>query len=1057
MLVFVPVLGGVLVWEVRQGPISIAQLLPTLSDIVRERTGAELDAENAFLAWDDDRNRVIIRLSQVEVSTGHGAVTRLPIVDASYRLRGLLRGAWLPTDIAIHRPRLVLARDESGDLRIGIEETEAPSPEAVPESAGFDLRAALAPLLDTREEHLDSIAVIDAEATVIDVRHGRHYSIPRLTARVERTLTGLTAQTDMSAKLGGVTAFFALDAVYTEAVGEVRATLDFQEVVPSLFAAEFQALAPAKGVSVPLSGRITARLKPADVTNIGLDDLQHADAQVEIRGGQGVVLAPDPIGLAYPVKSFRVKGDYDGAVGRGTLETLRIEMPDATVTAEAQASWPPTSHPAPGLPGVEVNATAHLTDTALDSFERYWPPGLVKDARDWVVENLRDGHVDEARFSAELTGPDWADIDVSKFDGEATVKGASVHYLRPMPPIVGVDGLVRFGLKSVEVLPDSGHVGNLVIQPGGKVVLSGLADDTQWAAIEADIVGPAQEALKLVDHEPLKLLSAMGTVDPNAVSGTGKTHLTLKFPLLLDLKLADMTVNATSHITDATVKDAIPGRSLTDGVLDLAVDLDHLDIKGEGKVNGVPMKLGWEEKFSGPGNRTRYTVSGTIDDKGREALGLDFMPFQEPYITGPMATDAVALVDAKGRMTLDAKVDLTAATITAPGLGWNKQPGTEASGNATIHFLKGRLLDISQFQVRTANGLVARGSAKAGPDGDLRSLDLPELKIADNTMRGGLGFAANGSIDMTLNADTLNLVPLVHDGGWHELSGDDDEGSGTATQTPPEPSTPMVLNLTAKRARLSEKGEMTDLASTLSRGTDGKWVGTIDGNLPQGKTVIVVQRDGAARTVEIASADAGALLTAAGVTDSIRNGAMKMTAMIPDDGPITGKLRIDDYNVVNAPILARLISVASITGIADLLTNTGVSFWYLDAPFTVEDSVVSLHETRAAGPSFGLTTNGTVNTESDALALRGTIVPFNLVNQVIAGIPVLGQILGGKESGLFAMSYGINGTLDKPDVSVNPLSALVPGGVKKLFFPDDKIPQPTVPVPPPAPATPAQP
>lgn len=1056
MLVFVPVLGGAVIWQVRKGPISIAQLLPTLSDIVRERTGAELEAENAFLAWDDDRNRVIVRLSQVEVSTGQGAVTRLPSVDASYRLRGLLRGVWLPTAIAVHRPRLVLARGESGDFRVGVDEAPAPTTEDRAKSAGFDLRATLAPLLAPGDEHLDSIAVIDAEATVIDIPHGRHYSVPHLSARVDRTLAGLSAQADMAATLGGVTADFVLGATYAEATGEVQTSLDFQEVVPSLFAAEFHALAAAKGVSLPLSGRITARLKPADVTNIGLDDLLRADAHAEIRGGSGVVVAPDPVALAYPVKAFRINGDYDGAAGHGTLENLLIELPEATIQVEASAAWPVADPARPPADGVRVVATAHLTDTAIDSFERYWPPGMVKDARDWVVENLRDGRVEEARFSAELTGPDWAGIDVTTFDGEAKVKGASVHYLRPMPPITDVDGTVVFGLKQIEVLPDTGHVGNLVIQPGGKVILSGLADETQWADISADIVGPAREALKLVDHEPLKLLSAMGTVDPDKVSGNGKTHLTLKFPLLLDLKLVDMTVNANSHITEAVVKDAIPRRSLAEGVLDLAVDLDHLDIKGEGKVNGVPMKLGWEEKFSGPGNRTRYTISGSIDDAGRKALGLDFMPFQDPYITGPMQADAVALVDAKGKMVLEAKLDLTPATIKAPGMGWTKEPGTAASGTATVNFLKGRLLDISQFRMRSENGLAVAGSAKAGTDGALRTVDLGQLDIADNKIKGGLSIAADGSVDMSLDATTLNLEPLVHDGGWHELT-DDDAANGDA-KTPPEPSTPMILNLAAKRARLSEAGgEMTDLTSTLSRGTDGKWVGTINGNLPQGKTVIVVQRNGAARTVEIASADAGALLTAAGVTDSIRSGAMKMTASIPDEGPITGKLRIDNYNVVNAPILARLVSVASITGIADLLTNTGVSFWYLDAPFSIDDGILSLHETRAAGPSFGLTTNGTVNTDTDALALKGTIVPFNLVNQVIAGIPVIGQILGGKESGLFAMNYGIKGTLDTPDVSVNPLSALVPGGVKKLFFPDDKIPQPTTPTPPAPSAAPAQP
>lgn len=1060
LLVFIPVSLGVLVWQVRQGPIAISPILPTLSEIVRERSGASFAASGAFLAWDDTRNRIVFRLTQVEIGTGQGTSTRLPVVDAEYRLRGLLRGLLLPTAITIHRPRLVLARSESG-LRIGVDETEAPPTPEIGDKAGFDLKAALGPLMAPGDEHLDSISVIDASATIVDIPRGRHYSVPRLDARTERTPDGLIAQVDFAARLGGVTAYFALGAEYDEAAGQVEATLDFQEVVPSLFAAEFEALADAAAVSLPLSGRITARMHPRDVADIGIADLRRAEVRARILGGQGVIVAPDPVGLTYPVRGFRLEGEYDGARARGSLDTLLIDMPDATVSLEAQASWPAdapadgdTIPPAEGNPGVTVVAVARLTDTALDSFERYWPPGMVDDARAWVVQNLRDGQVEEARFAVELTGATWDEIDVSRFGGEARVKGASVHYLRPMPPITDINGEVIFGLRTVEVLPDTGHVGNLVIQPGGTVRISGLADDIQWTEISADIVGPVREALRLVDSEPLKLLSAIGTVDPEQISGHGVTHLEMRFPLLNDLKLVDMTVKATSRVTDGVVKDAIPGRTLTEGVLDLAVDLDQLDIKGQGKVNGVPMTLGWNEKFSGPGVRTRYAIAGTVDGPGRKALGLDFMPFEAPYITGPMVADAVATVDAKGRMTLEAKLDLTPATITAPGLGWSKPPGTDASGAATIQFVKGTLQGISQFRMRSANGLNVTGSAEARADGSLRSVALSQLTIGENVAQGGLSLAQDGTVDATFEAGFFNLQPLVRDGGWRELTDDDAPPDATppaaasGAKPPPEPATPMTLNLSARRARISEDGAMTDLTATLHRGADGKWVGTVNGNLPEGRTVIVVQRSGAdARALEIASANAGALLTAAGVTTSLRRGTMALNAVIPDEGAISGKVRIENFSVTETPLLAQLISVASITGIADVLANQGVSFWYLDSPFSLNDGALTLAETRAAGPSFGITAVGTVNTETDGVALRGTIVPFNLVNQVISNIPLIGQILGGKDSGLFAMSYTIKGTLDKPDVAVNPLSALVPGGVKKLFFPDDKVPVPIDPAP----------
>lgn len=1041
LLAFIPAFAALLVWQVRQGPVSVAPALPYAADFVRERTGIAVSAANALLVWDDDRRRLVFRLSQVAIGNEGGMTVRLPLVDLSYTLPGLARGVLLPTAVAVQRPKLVLARDTEGHFRIGIGADDAPADAPQPETAGFDLRAALAPLMAPGDDHLDSIAVVDAEATVIDLPRDRRYGVPRLNARLDRTAGGLTASTDLAAAIGGVTAMFALDASYDEAEGELRATLDFQEVVPSLFAREFQALEAVSGVAVPLSGRITARLDPRDATAVNLGDLLRADAEVEIFGGQGVVLAPAPVGLAYPVHAFRIKGGYDGAAGRASLDSLLLELPEATIAADAEAAWPVEGAP-PGAEGVTVRAAARLTDTAIDSFERYWPPGMVSDARAWVVQNLRDGRVEEARFSAELTGADWAGIDVSRFSGEARVKGASVHYLRPMPPITDIDGRVLFGLKEVEVLPDTGHVGDLVIQPGGRVVLSGLADETQYASIEADINGPVRDGLKLVDREPLKLLSALGTVDPNGISGKGATHLSMHFPLLNDLRLADMTVKATSKITEGVVKDAIPGRSLSEGVLDLAVDLDGLAIKGAGKVNGVPMTLGWEEKFSGPGVRTKYTIAGTVDDAGRAALGLDFMPFQKPYVTGPMLADAVATVDAKGQMILDAKLDLAAATMTVPGFGWRKDPGEPATGSATIRFLKGRMQEIQKFEASGPRGLAATGSAKAAPSGGgLANLTLADLRFGDSALTGGMSFPADGSIDASFTSDFLDLAPLVDEGGWHELTDDTEEEKAAAETArakgqkppPPEPATPMSLHVTAKRAKLSDDGTMTDLSATLRRGADGKWIGTVNGDLPQGHTVAVVQRQGAARIIDLASADAGAFLRATGTTRTVHGGAMKLNALLPDEGALSGKLRIDNFSVTDAPLLAHLVSVASLTGIADLLRGQGVSFWYLDAPFSKEGTTLSLADARAAGSSFGITTAGTVDTETDALGLKGTIVPFNIVNQVITNIPVLGQILGGKDSGLFAMNYSIKGTLGEPDVSVNPLSALVPGGVQKLF------------------------
>ncbi|MDP1670724.1 MAG: hypothetical protein Q8L63_01430, partial [Alphaproteobacteria bacterium] len=49
-------------------------------------------------------------------------------------------------------------------------------------------------------------------------------------------------------------------------------------------------------------------------------------------------------------------------------------------------------------------------------------------------------------------------------------------------------------------------------------------------------------------------------------------------------------------------------------------------------------------------------------------------------------------------------------------------------------------------------------------------------------------------------------------------------------------------------------------------------------------------------------------------------------------------------------------------------------------------------------------------------------------------VPVLGKILlGGENEGIFAINYSASGSSDNPDIFVNPLSALTPGFLRKIF------------------------
>ena len=111
-----------------------------------------------------------------------------------------------------------------------------------------------------------------------------------------------------------------------------------------------------------------------------------------------------------------------------------------------------------------------------------------------------------------------------------------------------------------------------------------------------------------------------------------------------------------------------------------------------------------------------------------------------------------------------------------------------------------------------------------------------------------------------------------------------------------------------------------------------------------------------------------------------------------------------------------------------------MAFAGLTAPFTYGGGRLQLEPGRAFGSSVGMTWRGGLDFGSDTVDVAGTLVPFYAVNRVLGAVPLLGDILtGGEGGGLFAVTYALEGPLDEPDLSVNPLSILAPGFLRGLF------------------------
>ena len=145
------------------------------------------------------------------------------------------------------------------------------------------------------------------------------------------------------------------------------------------------------------------------------------------------------------------------------------------------------------------------------------------------------------------------------------------------------------------------------------------------------------------------------------------------------------------------------------------------------------------------------------------------------------------------------------------------------------------------------------------------------------------------------------------------------------------------------------------------------------------------------------------------------------------NGVSNSKLIIDNFKVKEIPVLAKLLALASLQGIADLLTGEGIRFSDFEMNFTNKNKLMTIQELYAIGPAISILIEGYIQ-EDNIISLRGTLVPATTINRSIASIPLLGDLLIGKKvgEGVFGVSFKVKGPPKKLQTTVNPIKTLTP-------------------------------
>ena len=175
------------------------------------------------------------------------------------------------------------------------------------------------------------------------------------------------------------------------------------------------------------------------------------------------------------------------------------------------------------------------------------------------------------------------------------------------------------------------------------------------------------------------------------------------------------------------------------------------------------------------------------------------------------------------------------------------------------------------------------------------------------------------------------------------------------------------------------------------------------------------------------------LLTEFSFFKGLTGGKLFFTSLIEGSNS-SSKLKIENFKVVNAPGLIKLLSLADLGGLLDLAQGDGLSFDVLEIDMEKNKNLLVLSEILALGPSMSVLMEGYIDNDG-VTSLKGTLVPAKALNRVISKIPVIGSIVIPKEAGegLFGISFKMKGPKDKIKTTINPIRTVTPRFIQKII------------------------
>ena len=998
------------------GPIDLDFLKPRfLTEFATPDGPVRVDADRIYAEWGSLSEPMRVVFAGLHVTNAKKQeIATAPRVSLSFEPRSVVRGQFLPTAIVVDRPTLDAdITREGGMLKRVLAKSDS-------STQGEFVELLIEQLLAEHNHHsllgqLDTVQVANARVSLRDVTSGVTWIAPNAQARLQRDDAGVSISA--SARFTGSTSSepieVRLSGTYTRDRSRVSVEAGIDGLKPSMLAQLSDDAALLRGLDIALSGRL--RIEASGQGEI-------RTVAMEVTAGAGTITLPGVLSAPHKVRSVHALAHVDAASHTARIDHIDVDLdgPKISVTGTGLRTEQ----------GQTFTGRAEIKQIPVDKIGDYWPLEFAPGGRAWAVANVNGGTIDvSGEFGLSIPGNDLSRLSVDRTVAFLDYRGMTVHYMPQMPELQNVSGKARFQGGSLRFDIAGGTAVGLGVT-GASIDLTGLDGPNQYASMRMPISGPAPAVIALLARPKLGL-PRDALYDPKRLGGDVAIDLTLAFPLLNALAVADIDIKAEAALSAFSLKGAIGAVDLTDAVAKLVYANSQLSVTGVGKLDGSAVDIAWREQFAPRAPyRQRYELKGTIPATLIAKAGF---PSPEPYVSGAIGVTSLVYQTApNGTSDLQGRLDLKGAKVALAPLGWTKEAGTEGQLTLALKFAAGAKLTTADIESR-GNGLSVKGQVRVGPDSAIQQISISQFTLGRTDMVAEWRRDAGG-VDLAVRGRSLELARVLH-----ALKARDDIAKTTPGGAAATARENTRLTLQLDRVVLAE-GSLGALNGRLD--LSGERMTAADLTIGAGKgSTLRITPAGSGRNLNVYVADFGALLKETGWLDGMVGGYLDFRGRFDDTfatTPLTGKLKIGPYRLEKVTPRAE---VGTLNAAIDGLNRAGNAlqqFDSLEASVSKIGDRIELRDGHTAGGSIGLTTAGVIDLAKDEAHLRGIVVPGFALNNLLSNVPLLGPLLtGGKNGGVFAFSYRLDGPLDALKTDVNLMAAMTPGALRELFLSGD--------------------